>query len=165
MNITIRKYTLNDLDELVKLGDNPNIAKFMMNRFPHPYTKEKGVEFIHRALSHSPTQLMAIDLNGKFIGAIGVHPMDDVFSTNAEFGYWLGEEYWGNGYATQAVKLMIDYVFANFNINRVFLRIFSNNTASLKLAEKTGFKLEAKFEKTVYKNGEFLDEFIYAVRK
>ncbi|MBL7916899.1 MAG: GNAT family N-acetyltransferase [Bacteroidia bacterium] len=165
MPVTLRKYTLNDLDELVKLGDNPNISKFMMNRFPSPYTKEKGVEFINHALSHTPTQLMAIDLNGKFIGAIGVHPMDDVFSNNAEFGYWIGETYWGNGYATEAVKLMVDYVFSNFKITRIFLRIFSNNKASLKLAEKTGFTLEAKFEKTICKNGELLDEFIYAKRK
>ncbi len=165
MTITLRKYTLNDLDELVKLGDNSNIAMFMMNRFPHPYTKEKGIEFINLALTHNPAQLMVIDLNGKFIGAIGVHPMEDVFSFNAELGYWLGEEYWEKGYANQALKLMIDYVFRNFKISRIFLRIFSNNKASLKLAEKTGFKLEAKFEKTVCKNGELLDEFVYAIRK
>ena len=48
---------------------------------------------------------------------------------------------------------------------RIFARPFGTNIASQKVLEKTGFVLEAKFEKTFYKNGEYLDEWVYAVRK
>ena len=66
-------------------------------------------------------------------------------------GYWLAEPFWGKGIITEAIKQMIDYGFKNFDINRIFARPFGTNIASQKVLEKTGFKLEAKFEKTFYK--------------
>ena len=60
---------------------------------------------------------------------------------------------------------MIDYGFSNFNINRIFARPFGTNVASQKVLQKAGFKLEATLEKTFFKNGEYLDELVYAVRK
>ena len=51
------------------------------------------------------------------------------------------------------------------DIVRIFARIFGTNKASQKVVEKCGFKLEGKYDKTLYKNGEYLDELIYAIRK
>ncbi|EJF10156.1 GNAT family acetyltransferase [Pontibacter sp. BAB1700] len=60
---------------------------------------------------------------------------------------------------------MVDYGFANWDINRIFARPFGYNIASQRALEKAGFVLEAKLEKTFYKNGEYQDELIYAVRR
>jgi ribosomal-protein-alanine N-acetyltransferase len=59
---------------------------------------------------------------------------------------------------------MIEYGFKSFDITRIYARPFGNNPASQRVLEKCGFKLEARIEKNLYKNGEFLDELIYAVR-
>ena len=80
-------------------------------------------------------------------------------------GYWLAEPYWGQGIITNAIKEMIGFTFKTYDINRVFARPFDTNTASQRVLEKAGFKLEAKLEKTIYKNGEYLDELIYAYRR
>lgn len=165
MNFTLRPWNINDLDSLVKNANNPNIAKFMTDGFPHPYTKEKGISFIEMATKDNPIHIFAIDVDGKAVGGIGIHPQQDIMKKNAELGYWLGEEYWSNGIVSNAIKQMINFAFITYDINRVFARPFGTNMASQKVLEKCGFKLEARFEKVILKNGEYLDELIYAIRK
>ncbi|MBA3680702.1 MAG: GNAT family N-acetyltransferase [Bacteroidetes bacterium] len=165
MNFTLRPWTVKDLESLVKYGNNNNIAKFMTDKFPHPYTLEKGKQFIEFATSHKPVRLFAVEINGEACGGIGIHPQDDIHCKNAELGYWLGEPFWGQGIISKAIIQMVDHGFMNFDITRIFARPFGTNAASQKVLEKAGFKLEARFEKTLYKNGIYLDELIYSVNK
>lgn len=80
-------------------------------------------------------------------------------------GYWLAEPYWGKGIITGAVKEIVRYGFEMWDIDRIFARPFGLNIASQKVLEKCGFRLEAKFEKTYFKNNEFIDELVYAIRR
>ena len=164
MNFTLRPFNANDLDSLVQHANNPKIAGFLTNKFPYPYTEANGIAFISFATQDLPHHIFAIDVEGKAVGGIGIHPQTDVYCKNAELGYWLGEPFWGNGIITAAVKQMVIYGFKNFNITRIFARPFGTNIASQKVLEKAGFVLEAKLEKTFFKNGAFEDELIYAVR-
>jgi [ribosomal protein S5]-alanine N-acetyltransferase len=59
---------------------------------------------------------------------------------------------------------MIAFTFKTYDINRVFVRPYRTNAVSQRVLEKAGFKLEGRFEKTILKNGEYLDELIYAFR-
>ncbi len=165
MAISLRPWHLNDVEHLATIANNANIAKFMMNQFPHPYTTDNAKVFINMATMSTPANILAIDLNGKAIGGIGIHLQQDVYCKNAELGYWLGEDYWGNGYITNAVQKMLDYAFKNFDIERVFAKPFGSNIASQKVLEKTGFKLEATLYKTIFKNNMYEDELIYGFRK
>ena len=104
-------------------------------------------------------------VDGKPAGSIGLHLQTDILRKNAEIGYWLGESYWNKGIITKVIPQMIEYGFKNLDIVRIFARIFGTNIASQKVVEKCGFVLEGKYNKTLFKNGEFLDELIYAIRK
>ena len=75
------------------------------------------------------------------------------------------EPFWGQGIMTKAVSKIVDYGFKNLDITRIFARPFGTNIGSQKVLEKAGFVLEGKFNATIFKNGEYLDELIYAVRK
>ncbi len=165
MNFILRKWTPDDLTSLLKYANNPGISKYMTNQFPHPYTAEKGKEFIEFATKDSPLRIFAIDIDREAAGGIGIHPQGDIHCKNAELGYWLGEPFWGKGIITRAIAQMVDYGFKNFEINRIFARPFGNNMGSQKALEKAGFILETKFEKTLFKNGEYLDELIYSKRR
>lgn len=165
MNFTLRPWNINDLDSLVSNANNKKIAQYMTDQFPHPYTIEKGKAFIEFATKGSPLHIFAIDINGKAVGGIGVHPQMDIQCKNAELGYWLAEPFWGKGIVTKAIGQMIDYGFKNFDIDRIFARPFGTNKGSQRVLEKSGFVLEARFEKTLFKNGEYLDELVYAVRR
>lgn len=165
MEISLRPWTLEDIPNLIVLGDNPKIAQYMTDQFPHPYTVEKAKAFIGFATSGTPNHILAIDLAGQAVGGIGIHQQPDIHCKNAELGYWLGEPYWGQGIMTQAIGKMVEYGFANWEVTRIFARPFGTNIGSQKALEKAGFILEGRFEKTLFKNGVFLDELIYAIRR
>ena len=165
MNFQLRAWQDDDLEHLVQIANNFNIAKNLTNHFPHPYTRESGQGFIKMANKSNPQRIFAIEVEGLAVGAIGIHAQTDLRIKNGELGYWLGEPYWGNGIVTRAVQQMVDYGFETFDITRIFARCFASNIGSQRVLEKSGFVLEAKFEKTLFKNGEFIDELIYAIRK
>lgn len=161
----LRPWSISDLNSLVKYANNYNIAKNLTNKFPFPYTEENGRTFIAFATAHSPVHIFAIDINGEAVGGIGIHPQSDVECKNAEIGYWLAEPFWGNRIITNAISQIVEFGFITYDINRIFARPFGHNIASQKVLEKAGFMLEAKFEKTFFKNDEYLDELVYAIRR
>jgi [ribosomal protein S5]-alanine N-acetyltransferase len=165
MNFKLRPWAAADLDSLVKYADNINIAKNMADVFPHPYTEAQGIAFIQMTAKSIPPNILAIEVEGEAAGGIGIHPQTDIYRKNAEMGYWLAEPFWDKGIMSQAVGQMVAYGFENWDINRIYARPFGPNHASQKVLEKAGFILEARLEKTFYKNGEYLDELIYAVRR
>ena len=165
MEFNLRPWNINDLDSLVKYANNEKIAKFMTNKFPHPYTMDHGREFIEFATNESPANIMAIEIGGEASGGIGIHIQPDIYCRNAELGYWLGEPFWGEGVITAAIKQMVAYGFQNWELQRIYARPFGTNKGSQRALEKAGFELEGTFEKTIYKQGEYLDELIYSIRR
>ena len=165
MEFKLREWNLNDIDSLVKYANNHKIASNLTDQFPHPYGKEDGEAFLQMATKCNPVRIFAIDINGVASGGIGLHPQTDIYKKNAELGYWLAEPFWGKGIMSKAVRQIIVYGFKNLEIERIYAVPFGTNIASKKVLENAGFILEGKFEKTLYKNGEYLDELVYAVRK
>jgi RimJ/RimL family protein N-acetyltransferase len=165
MAFSLRPFEPDDIESLIEYANNPKIASNLTNQFPHPYSRESGKNFIKMAMQNVPPTIFAIDINGKACGGIGLHIQTDIHIKNAELGYWLAEPFWGKGIMTKAVKYMVDYGFKNLDINRIFARPFGTNIASQKVLKNAGFVLEGKFKGTIYKNGQYLDELIYAVRK
>jgi [ribosomal protein S5]-alanine N-acetyltransferase len=156
---------MDDVASLVKHANNPHIAGFMTDDFPHPYGEANGMAFINMVMPHNPVHIFAIEVEGEAAGGIGIHPQTGIMRSNAELGYWLGEAHWGKGIVSLAVADVVKYAFENFAITRIFARPFGTNMASKKVLEKNGFVLEAHIKNNILKNGEFLDELIYAVRK
>ncbi len=165
MEFQLRPWTSTDLPALITYANNWNIAKNLTNAFPHPYTKENGEYFITMATQAEPITIFAIDVQGEAIGAAGLHVQADIYEKNMELGYWLAEPFWGQGLMTRVVRQMVDYAFHTFPIARVYARPFGNNLASQKVLEKAGFNLDAKLVQTLFKNGEFIDEYIYSIRR
>lgn len=165
MKYHLRPWNLSDLDSLVKYANNWNIAKNMTDKFPFPYSKSDGQAFIELATQDDPIHIFAIDIEGLAVGGIGIHPQDDIHRKNAELGYWLAEPFWGQGIISHAIHQAVNFAFTTYDIDRVFARPFGTNVASQKVLEKNGFLLEGRFEKVLFKNNDYLDELIYAVRR
>ncbi|MFN8277176.1 MAG: GNAT family protein [Chitinophagales bacterium] len=162
---TLRPWYIDDLPHLVHYANNQNIARFLTDQFPHPYTQADGQAFIAMANRDHPARILAIEIDGHAAGGIGIHPQSDIHRLNAELGYWLGEPYWGKGVITSAIAQMIHFAFANLDVQRIFARPFGSNLASQKVLEKNGFVLEARIPKVLIKNGSLEDELIYGIRR
>jgi RimJ/RimL family protein N-acetyltransferase len=162
MDIKLRKWEEADLNSLVKYANNVNVAKWLTNEFPHPYTSEDGKAFFSMIANDNPTKAFAIEVNCEAVGAIGIFPQTDIHEKSAEIGYWLAETYWGRGIAVKAINEIVAYGFRTFGIVRIFARPFSTNVNSHRVLEKAGFMLEARLKNALFKNGELIDEFIYA---
>ncbi len=166
MNFTLRPWAATDRESLARHANNPLIAQNMTDAFPHPYTLEKADFFITKVANNSPAFILAIEINSEAAGGIGLHPQSDIHQKNAELGYWLAEPYWGKGIITEAIRKIVLLGFEQLpQIERIFARPFGTNIGSQKALEKAGFSLEARLKNTIYKNGQFTDELIYAIRR
>jgi RimJ/RimL family protein N-acetyltransferase len=159
--ITIRQWKADDLNNLVMYANNINVWNNLRNYFPSPYTEEDGKTWLDKIATESPIVNLAIDLDGELIGGIGLILNSDVYAYSAEISYWLGEEFWNKGIATEAVRQMIEYCYYYFDIIRIYAEVFETNKASMRVLEKNGFYLEGVRRKAVYKNAVLMDDYIW----
>ena len=164
-NFELRPFGPDDLRSLVKHANDPTIAAHLSDAFPHPYTEEHGRTFLEEAAKTLPFR-RCIAIGGVAVGAIGLHPRQDLWRRNMEIGFWLGIAHRGKGIMAVAIQEMVALGFEQFTeVTRIFGTTFATNVASQRTMEKAGFKLEAKFEGTLVKNGVVHDEWIFAVRR
>jgi len=161
-NVSLRKFTRDDIPRLAELANNEKISNNLRDAFPHPYTQKDAETFIEMALKQEPVQIFAIEYKNLYVGNIGLHRETDVYRKSAEIGYFVGEPYWNLGIMTKAVKLICDYGFRELDIVRIFAGIFEYNKSSQRVLEKCGFTKEAVFKHAIIKKGNIYDEIRYA---
>lgn len=159
---TIRDWRLDDAKSLAKHANNRKVWLTLRDRFPHPYGIDDAKNFIERAMSNQPEKNFCIEIDGFAVGGIGLRLGEDVYRLTAEFGYWLSEDFWGEGIMSEVVPAFVDYCFANFLLNRMFASAYANNPASARVLEKAGFVFEGRLRKNVIKDGQILDSLLYA---
>jgi len=165
MEFTLREWKNTDIESVAVNANNKKIAEKLRNVFPFPYSKADAEFFVNMCINADKTKdlFLAIDVGGKAVGSIGVFKKDDVYCKSGEIGYWLGEEYWGKGIVTEAIKQICEIAFDKFDLVRIFAEPYANNTGSRKVLEKAGFELEGIMKKGVYKNGEIHDYCMYSL--
>ena len=157
----IRPWKFSDKESLAHYANNWNIWINLRDGFPYPYTPEDAEVWLNMVVNKKPVTQFAIEVDDKAVGAIGFIIKEDVHRIQAEIGYWLAEELWGRGIATAALKAVTEYAFNNCAIRRIYADVFEWNTASVKVLEKAGYKLEVRQKESVIKNGEIIDQFVY----
>ncbi len=135
----------------------------MRDGFPHPYTGDDARGYTERVAAESPVTSFAIASVSEAAGGISLQLQEDVARRSAEIGYWLGEPFWGRGVATLAVRAVVEYAFASFDLVRLHASVFEWNAASSRVLEKAGFTLESRERKSVTKDGKTIDAFVYAL--
>ncbi|HEY9450876.1 MAG TPA: GNAT family protein [Gemmatimonadaceae bacterium] len=158
----VRPYRPEDAESLARHGNNRRIWLNLRDRFPHPFSVEDGAAYIAYTLREPVPLSFAIDVGGEAVGGISLHPGEDVERYGAELGYWLGESMWGRGVTTAAVRLVTAYAFAERGLLRVFALPFTRNAASVRVLEKAGYIREGHLRGSAVKDGELLDQYLYA---
>ncbi|MDR1181464.1 MAG: GNAT family N-acetyltransferase [Bacteroidales bacterium] len=163
----LREWRLSDAASLAENANNIHVWNNVRDYFPHPYSKEDGKQFIGMVLGKpQPVTDMAIVIDGKAVGGIGIVRKTDVERISAEIGYWLGEKYWGKGIMTEVIKDMISYVFLHFpELKKIYATPFGFNIASQRVLQKAGFECEGILKQAAIKNGKVIDLHYYSMLK
>ena len=159
----VRTHRPDDAASLAHHGNNRRIWENLRDRFPHPYSLEDAERWIEHARDENPRTNFAIVVAGAAVGGIGLIFHDDIYHRSAELGYWLGEAYWGRGLATEAVRGVVEWAFASFDLARIYAGVLVWNPASARVLEKAGFQFEARLRQAVTKEGVTMDELMYAI--
>lgn len=164
-NLFLNKPLEKDLEKIVLILNNEIYSKNTLN-IPFPYQLENAkffMDLVEKGFENKNQYTFAIRLqeNGDIIGAIGLHI--DVRFNKAEIGYWLDENFWNKGYATEATKAIIKFGFEKLNLKRIFASVFDFNNSSEKVLQNSGMKKEGVLECHTCKNGEYQNHILYAI--
>ena len=164
MEIQIRKWILTDARDLAAALSNKKILDNLRDGLPYPYTEQDGQDFISTMLAadEDETFAFAINVDSRVIGSIGAFRQGNIHRQTAELGYYIAEEYWGQGIMTEAVNRLCEYVFSHTDIIRIYAEPFAYNSASCRVLEKAGFQYEGTLRSNAVKNGKVLDMRMYA---
>jgi RimJ/RimL family protein N-acetyltransferase len=124
-----------DIKAIVRLANDRHVAENTA-RLPHPYRTEDAERFIAACNRLDSEIAFAVTLGGEPIGVCGVELRENA----AEICYWLGVPYWGRGYATEAVRAVIDYAFGDLGHDGLQAGARVSNPASRRVLEKCGFQ-------------------------
>lgn len=136
--LVLRPPHVDDAEELAALANNRRVAE-MLGRMPHPYNEEDARAFIANARGRQRSgchYALALAENGAFIGCAGLYASDH----GLELGYWIGQPYWGNGYATETAHALVDLAFRATAIERLHVACRVINPASRRVIHKCGFQ-------------------------
>ena len=167
VRLKLRPFVLEDAKRVQELAGEKEISDNTLF-IPHPYPDGLAEEWIstHKPKFEKREEVVyAVTLkdSGELIGAIGLIVNDLV--NNAETGYWIGKPYWGNGYATESLGILLEYGFGNLKLNKVHANYLTRNPASGDVLRKNGMRREGFFRKHVLKNGVYEDIFQYSILK
>ena len=159
--LSLKVFTEADIPELVPLIGTRAVAATTL-RIPHPYTEEHAHSYMARIQGENePNFAIRLRDNGTLIGGIGLRLTPEY--ERAELGYWLGEPYWHNGYATEAGKAMLRFGFQQLNLRRIHAEHFSHNPASGNVLRKLGMRYEGCQRSHLKKWDQWLDSELYGI--
>ena len=154
------------IPQIVQYANNKVISDNLLS-FSHPYFEKDAqawIEMSNTGFEAKTNYIFAIYRHmAEFIGGIGLHL--DKAHNKAEIGYWIGEPFWNQGFASEAGKAVIEFGFKELSINKIFAVHFLFNPASEKVLKKIGMRKEAKLKHHYLKNGNYEDVNQYAVFK
>jgi RimJ/RimL family protein N-acetyltransferase len=136
--LILRALRLSDAAVVAALADDRRIAENTA-RIPHPYTLANAESFIAAVTRpDSRENAFAVTLaDGDLLGMCGVSSQE---AEAPELGYWFGAPYWGQGYATEAARAVIDYAFSDVGHEVLHSGAHVTNPASRRVLEKCGFQ-------------------------
>jgi [ribosomal protein S5]-alanine N-acetyltransferase len=159
----LRPWAASDKPALVEAANNRKVWRNLTHMFAHPYTEKDADQWLAFIATLPESSNLAIEVDGRVIGSIGAVIGQGIFAKTAEFGYWMGEPWWGRGIGTAAAIAFTRYFMAEHQLHRMQAYVFAWNPASMRVLEKAGFVREAVLERSAVKDGQVVDEVMYAL--
>ena len=158
----LREFLPTDALSLARHANDRRVWIQLRDIMPHPYHEEDAAEFIERVQGQNQPTAFALTVEGQAVGVIGLTMQTDINRLSAEIGYWLGVSHWGKGIATAAVRSLTAWSIDQLGFVRLFATPLVRNMASCRVLEKAGYVREGTMRKSAMKDGQVLDQELYA---
>lgn len=165
--LILGKVTYKDIPKIIDYAGNKNVSDTTLN-IPHPYEKDHALFWINSAEKgfEEGTQYtfaQRVRATDEFIGGIGLK-IDPRFD-RAVLGYWIAEEFWNKGYATEAVEAILKFGFFQLSLNKIYATHLVENTASGKVMIKNGMIKEGELKDHTKKGDQYRSLIQYRLTK
>ncbi|MEH6941314.1 GNAT family N-acetyltransferase [Bacillus sp. JJ722] len=164
--LCIQPFKKDDAIRIRDLANDQELANIL--GFPHPYELEMAKDWI-------ATQPELINNGIEYPLAVVCKESEEIVGTitlrvdknnnKGELGYWIGKDYWGKGYASEAVRRIIRFGFAELNLNKIWASAISRNKASIKVLEKANLQKEGTLKQNRLLLGNYEDVDVYGLLK
>ena len=162
--LILRKLRLSDLEDFIEYRRDENLYKYIASK--PKLTREEYINDLKTKINFyrrkdSPLH-WAVELKGehKMIGAVGI---SNLHPTICSVFWETSAQYQQKGYAYEAMKRLLDYIFSATNIHRIEANVWEGNTASENLAKKLGFKPEGTLRDARFKDGKFFNVTVFGL--
>lgn len=165
--VALRRFHPGDVATFVAYRSSEQVARFQS--WDAPYPREEGERFIREiARDHPDTAgqwfqfAVALRTTGQLIGDCAAMPQADD-PRQCEIGFTIAPDHQGRGYATEAVRLLVGYLFAGRGKHRITAYCDARNAASAALLERLGMRLEGHLRESSWAKGEWTDDLVYGL--
>lgn len=127
-----------DVSRIARMANDIDIAR-MTKRMPHPFTTGHAEDFVLAVASQDPSRANTFVIEHEDHGPVGVIGMFEDADPVPEAGYWIGRDFWGRGYATEALQGALVWASRHWKRRALLAGHFADNPASGRVLEKAGF--------------------------
>lgn len=166
IQISLRPLKRSDILALKKQANDRTISRFIP-LIHFPYTADHARRWVNHTLrlarNDSACQLgIELTFDKGIIGMMGIKNINKV-DRNGELEYWLGRDYRGRSYGSEAMRLMLRFAFDELRLHRVYAIVVELNVPSVRLLERYGFVREAVWRDASWIDGRWQDVYCYGL--
>ena len=136
--LVLRAPAPQDVTRIAALANDPDIAR-MTCRMPHPFGTGDAEDFVISVAGQDPARANTFLIEHEDAGPVGVIGLFESGERVPETGYWIGREFWGRGFATEALEAATVWASRKWRRRALMAGHFSDNPASGRVLEKAGF--------------------------
>ena len=165
--LTMRLFQADDLEFVFQHFSDPQVAQYLLDEPPvtDKSQAQEIVQFYLDSVGKPYNRWVIISkADDQRIGTCGFHKWNKSHQ-RAEIGYDLSPNAWGQGYMQEAIRAAIQYGFNHMGLHRIEALVYPENTRSLHLLNKLGFKQEGNLRDYFYLDGKFYDHVILSLIK
>jgi len=165
--IRLREYRKSDIIDAQRYLNDSEIKKYIMSGIPYLYTLTDEEKWFENVSATKDTYNFAIETIEEklYIGGCGIDNVDWKNSI-VVVGIFIGnKEYLNKGYGTDAMNVLISFIFNQMNINKIKLNVYSFNERAIKSYKKSGFIIEGVLRDEIYRDGQYYDKITMGLLK
>ncbi|MGH3413715.1 MAG: GNAT family N-acetyltransferase [Marmoricola sp.] len=163
--LTLRHFEPGDLDAVLDYYADPEVARYLLEEpWTRAYAEEQVAKRVLRRHIDGPGSGLAlvVERDATVVGDVALWPVDDTLS-RSEIGWVFHPAHTGHGYATEAVRAVLDLAFVHYRMHRVLAQLDPRNAASARMCERLGMTREAHLREDWWSKGEWTDNAIYGL--